>query len=674
MRAGYTYAAYIALVGLLLALSGVFVSFANRDVITGLLDLNGALIVILCMSAGYLAVTRIGRGGQRVFAYGALAGLVVATPLVALALLERVVSLRFVFANLTVPVGSYLSFGLPLLPGLVIFVLLCLVLGGAGGVLAIIDPRARQVTLSALGATLLIALLADEVDSVLAPSDGFAVGLALVIGFVMSRVIGSENFWLRLLGGAINGAAVGVIFALIADGGGLLENGILRFGQSDPILLAVAPGASLLPLALIFAGVGIVGAVLATLPFVIAHIAYYGAALIFILALLALRRGFDGLDAALVWTISLFSFVLLPHTIRVSAGRFHAMSPLQQQLVRIIIYIGALGILLGAPLFLEQGITNILNLVGIYVILGIGLNTVVGSAGILDLGYVAYFAIGAYTVALMTTPNLLTCGLTPDQLAITPLPQTCAGVLPFWSAFAIAIVLSAVTGVLLSLSMLRLRSDYVAIVTLGFAEILRILLRLDDFRVLFGAGQGISNIPRPTLDLTTINPSWSLRFDSDTSIYFLLIAAIIGVIFIASRLNNSRIGRAWRALRADEAVARASGIGGRQSKLLAYAIGAGFAGLAGAISATYLLRVAPDDFTLQVSINVLSLVIIGGIGSIPGVILGAFLLIGLPEILTEFADYRLLIFGVLLIFTIIARPYGLLPAGLRPTNILERRA
>ena len=305
--------------------------------------------------------------------------------------------------------------------------------------------------------------------------------------------------------------------------------------------------------------------------------------------------------------------------------------------------------------------------------MGIGLNTVVGSAGVLDLGYVAYFALGAYIVALLTTPNLLTCGLTPDQLSFAPLTLTCMGVVPFWIAFASAIALSAIFGVLLSLSVVRLRSDYIAIVTLGFAEIVRILLRLDDFRPLFGAGQGISDIPRPTLDLTILNPTWYIRFENDISIYYLLIAAIIAVIFIAARLNNSRIGRAWRALRADESVARASGIHSRQSKLLAYAIGAGFAGLAGAIWATHSLRVAPDDFTLQVSINVLSLVIIGGIGSIPGVILGAFLLIGVPEILTEFANYRLLVFGILLIFTIVARPYGLLPAGLRPTNMFERR-
>lgn len=672
VRAAYLNAVYVALLGLLLALSGVFVSFANRDVITGLLDLNGALIVILSLVAGWLTVTKLRRVGQSAFAYGALAGLIVAAPLVLLMLIERAVNLRFVFANLIFPVASYLTFGLELVPGLLVFVVLSALLGGAGGALAVTSPRARQVILSALGTTLLIALLADEVDSVLAPSDGLAVGLSLVIGFVMSRIIGGDNFWLRLLGGAINGAAIGIIFALIADGGGLLENGILRYGQSDPVLLAIAPGASMLPLAALFAGVGVVGAVLATLPFVIAHIAYYGAVMVFILALLALRRGFDGLDAALVLLLSLLSFAALPRATRESAARFAALSEFQQQLVRAIIYAGALGLLLGAPLFLGQGITDILNLVGVYIILGIGLNTVVGSAGILDLGYVAYFAIGAYAVGVLTTPNLLTCGAAPEQLE--PFTQTCAGILPFWSAFAVAIALSAISGILLSLPVLRLRSDYVAIVTLGFAEIIRILLRLDDFRALFGATQGISGIPRPALDLTAINPLWLLRLDNALGIYYLLIAAIIVVIFIAARLNNSRIGRAWRALRADETVARASGIQNRSARLLAYAIGAGFAGMAGAISATNLLRVAPDDFTLQVSINVLSLVIIGGIGSIPGVILGAFLLIGLPEVLTEFADYRLLIFGVLLVFTIIARPYGLLPAGLRATNILQRRA
>jgi branched-chain amino acid transport system permease protein len=209
---------------------------------------------------------------------------------------------------------------------------------------------------------------------------------------------------------------------------------------------------------------------------------------------------------------------------------------------------------------------------------------------------------------------------------------------------------------------LGLRGDYLAIVTLGFGEIIRILLRFDDFRPLFGAAQGIANIPRPTIDLSLINRDWRFEFATETSMYYLIIVAILIVIFVAARLSNSRIGRAWRAMRADEDVARASGIHLTRAKLLAFALGAAFAGIGGALSATRLYGAYPDSFTLQVSIYVLSLVIIGGMGSIPGVIVGALMLVGLPEVLRELADYRLLAFGVLLVATMLLRPQGLLPA------------
>jgi ABC-type branched-subunit amino acid transport system permease subunit len=278
----------------------------------------------------------------------------------------------------------------------------------------------------------------------------------------------------------------------------------------------------------------------------------------------------------------------------------------------------------------------IMGTVGIYVILGLGLNIIVGLAGQLVLGYVAFFAIGAYTVALLTAPE-------PHHLNYS-----------FWVALPIGIILAAFAGILIGLPILRLRGDYLAIVTLGFGEIIRILLR-SDLLTSFSAGpQGVRNIAGPTL--------FGKSFSSDIDFMYLIILAVLLCIFIANRLQNSRVGRSWNAIREDETVARASGINTFSSKMLALALGAAFAGLAGVLFASRNQFTGPEDHGLLVSINVLCLIIVGGMGSIPGVILGSFALKGLPEILRELENYRLLAFGALLVVMMIIRPEGLWPA------------
>jgi branched-chain amino acid transport system permease protein len=656
-------ALYIAIVGALLALSGIFVSFAERDLVEGVFGLNGALVAALAGGAGLLTVLRAyGTAGMRLV-MSALAGLVVALPLVLLALIESVIDLRFVFANLTQPIADTITFGQAPLVGVVLFCLFCVGMGLAGGAVALATARTRRIVLTSLITTLLISLLADQVDNVLAPADGLAIGVAVLLGYFVSEPLGGRNFWMRLLVGAAHGALVGVVAGLIVNGGGLADGGILRMGDTQPVLLALAPDNALLVLATVFAGFGLLGAVLRCVPYIIATITYYGAAAVLVLAFLGLRTGLDLFDELIILALTLIAFSLLPRAIRASASRFQALQAIQQRVVRVVIYATLVGILIIAPSFLGQYITNVLNLVGIYIIMGIGLNIVVGNAGLLDLGYVAFFAIGAYTVGILTAPSILTCGgIAPSEIATASIDTICSGRLDFWEAWLVAIAMSAVGGVLLGTPVLGLRGDYLAIVTLGFGEIIRILLRFDDFRPLFGAAQGIANIPRPTIDLSLINRDWRFEFATETSMYYLIIVAILIVIFVAARLSNSRIGRAWRAMRADEDVARASGIHLTRAKLLAFALGAAFAGIGGALSATRLYGAYPDSFTLQVSINVLSLVIIGGMGSIPGVIVGALMLVGLPEVLRELADYRLLAFGVLLVATMLLRPQGLLPA------------
>jgi ABC-type branched-subunit amino acid transport system permease subunit len=665
MVMGLRWAGYVGLIATLLALSGIFISFGSRDVITGILTLNSVLIGGLFVTAGLLAAQKTNASSVRAVLLGCIGGLIVGLPLVMLVVLERSVDLRFVFANLTEPISDTLLFSLDFIPGIVALLLVSVLLGAVGGWLGGGMPNVRRITVLSAFALVVIALIADQLDSVIAPVDGFVVGLALLFGYISSDIFGRDSFWVRLLLGIFNGAAIGIIAALVVDNAGLAEGSLLRIGHVAPAILTVAPGNSMLVLPLMLGAFGALGALLRSTPRMISTFVHYGAVAVSILTLLAMRRGFDLLDAVVILVASAAAFAFLPRRIEDSAQQFQKLTEFQGRIVRVVVYLALILLLLIAPAFLGQYITNVLNLVGLYIIMGIGLNIVVGNAGLLDLGYVAFFAIGAYTIGLLTTPNALTCGgIDPSALTSDAIQATCTGIMSFWGAWGIAIVVSGLGGVVLGTPVLRLRGDYLAIVTLGFGEIIRIVLRFDDFSPVFGAAQGIANIPRPVIDLAAFNPAWRVTLDSEASIYYLILVSIGVVVFVASHLANSRIGRAWRAIRADEDVAQAMGIHLTRAKLLAFAIGASFAGLGGAISATRLFGAYPDSFTLLVSINVLSLVIIGGMGSIPGVILGAFVLIGLPEVLRELTDYRLLAFGLLLVYTMLARPQGLYPETL----------
>ncbi len=301
----------------------------------------------------------------------------------------------------------------------------------------------------------------------------------------------------------------------------------------------------------------------------------------------------------------------------------------------------ALGIilLLLLPLVLGQYWNYTLGTIGIYVLLGLGLNIVVGLAGLLDLGYVAFFAIGAYTTALLTAPS-------PHHLMWS-----------FWLTVPIGIVLASLAGILLGIPVLRMRGDYLAIVTLGFGQIIGILLKSDILTPFTGGPKGVSNVGGPTL--------FGKPFASDVDFVYLIILAVFLIIFVTNRLQNSRVGRAWEAMREDETVARAMGINVLTTKLMAFAIGAAFAGLGGVLFAARNQFTGPEDHNLMVSINVLALLIVGGMGSIPGAIAGAFALKGLPEVLRELENYRVLAFGALLVVMMIIRPEGLIPSSRR---------
>lgn len=294
-------------------------------------------------------------------------------------------------------------------------------------------------------------------------------------------------------------------------------------------------------------------------------------------------------------------------------------------------------LLLVLPMLLGSYLTEVTNNIGLFFLMGLGLNIVVGLAGLLDLGYVAFFAIGAYTMAALSSTGHL--GL--------------AGI-SFWVALPICVAVAAMAGFILGMPVLRMRGDYLAIVTLGFGEIIRILALSDLMKPYIGGAQGILNIPKPMVgELALIRPE---------QMYYVILIGVAIAMFMSTRVRDSQIGRRWMAMREDEDVAEAMGINLVNTKLLAFTIGAGFSGLAGAIFASKLGSIFPHSFNLLISINVLSLIIVGGLGSIPGTLVGAIILVGLPELLREFAEFRWLAYGVLLVTMMLNRPEGFIPS------------
>ena len=306
-----------------------------------------------------------------------------------------------------------------------------------------------------------------------------------------------------------------------------------------------------------------------------------------------------------------------------------------QRNIKISAFIVLAVFLIVLPHLLGLFLSEVLTIVGLYILLGLGLNIVVGYAGMLDLGYVAFFAIGAYTTAVLTSPELGFFSMT------------------FWQALPFAVGFGILSGILLGIPVLKMRGDYLAIATLGFGEIIRILVLSDFLKPWLGGAQGVGKIPNPVIA--------GYQFATPQHIYYLILAGCMLVVFISLRLRNSRLGRAWMAMREDEDVAQAMGINLVATKLLAFATGAGFSALSGAIFVSKIGSVYPHSFSVMISINVICLIIVGGIGSIPGVIVGAAALVGLPELLREFADYRLFVYGAVLVAMMLLRPEGLWP-------------
>ncbi len=324
------------------------------------------------------------------------------------------------------------------------------------------------------------------------------------------------------------------------------------------------------------------------------------------------------------------------------------------------------------PSLLGVYLTEIVNNVGLYILMGLGLNIAVGMAGLLDLGYVTNFAVGAYLMALLTSTSEY--GL--------------ANPISFWIALPICVLAAMLTGFLFALPVLRMRGDYLAIATLGFGEIIRVLAKSDALKEFIGGAQGILKVPKAAIggvaatfadtilqpineflgrwDLATLGvTNGELIFGKPPQLFYLVVLVCLLMLFVSRRLNNSRIGRRWMAMREDEDVAAAMGINTTNAKVIAFTLSAASGGLAGAVFAAKIGSIYPSSFQLLISVNVLSLIIVGGLASIPGVIVGAFALIGVPELLREFAEFRLLFYGIALIVMMLVRPEGLWPSEIK---------
>lgn len=480
-------------------------------------------------------------------------------------------------------------------------------------------------------------------------NSGGPAGATILGGLVVGLISGLPLALLVLAGGVVNAEGEILLRQFLANVSPTLME-ILTFGQGTVLGIII--------LAALSAVMGLVGAGSTLISSRVRQPLLWGLIAVFLVGLLAeviilawgnqglglairrvvfAARGLSILGAALVFLIVAGSSAWWGSQGEGIKMRVNVLPSRQQQNLR---WGGiGLGILIALilPLLLRTYLTEVVDNIGIYILMGLGLNIVVGFAGLLDLGYVAFFAIGAYTMALLTSQG---------ELGMVGMS--------FWVALPISVAAAVVAGVILGTPVLKMRGDYLAIVTLGFGEIIRILALSDALAPFIGGAQGILKIPNVSvMGASLVKPE---------QLYYVILAGCLLAFFVSWRLRDSRLGRQWMALREDEDVAEAMGINLVKTKLLAFAIGAAFSGLSGAIFSCKLNSIFPHSFNIMISINVLCLIIVGGIGSLPGVVVGALLLVGLPELLREFAEYRMLMYGALLIVMMLARPEGFWPS------------
>jgi branched-chain amino acid transport system permease protein len=496
-------------------------------------------------------------------------------------------------------------------------------------------------------------------------------------GFATPRP-GWRNVAGGLLAGLVSGVVMAVFVTLIAtfDVRRVLLNVTPELVREAPRLLTFGLdlGAGLV---LILALNAVLGAVAGTL--YLLHQRWRRAVLVVALWVLAVAmlqpfivQVLRGIQAQLrIWTAPLADFLYEPsgalsipgavavaavafgiHALLTREGRRPVRTRLEslpdrsRRLLRLAVLAGLLFVLGLLPQVLGPFLSEVLNIAGIFLLMALGLNIVVGFAGLLDLGYVAFFAVGAYVTALLTSPQ--------SSLGVGWI---------FWAAVPFVVLAAAVSGLVVGTPVLRMRGDYLAIVTLGFGEIARLLFLSDWLKPTFGGAQGIIRVR----DIT-VGP---IQIAEPQAFFYAIFCFVVLATYVTYALQDSRIGRAWMAMREDEAVAEAMGVNIVAAKLSAFIAGAMLAGFGGALFATKIGSVFPHSFNVIVSITVLVVIIVGGMASVPGVVLASFVLVGLPELLREFAEYRFLIYGALLIFMMQRRPEGFIPSRRRAQELHE---
>ncbi len=472
-----------------------------------------------------------------------------------------------------------------------------------------------------------------------------------------------------LVRGALAGATVGAMLALLAIVIGVVDIAWIFVNGRAPLanILQFEQGAGLGSVLQILSGAifGLLGSMLHLAPARLARALTIGGIVTIIVALMEPFLGavFRNLSLDVIEDflyrsggLTVPGFILVYALVaggiyawsargHVARDRVQAMPPDSRRNAKLAVYFALFVLLMLLPQIVGQRLSEVVGTVGIYVLLGLGLNIVVGFAGLLDLGYVAFYAVGAYVTAILTSPS--SPAFAPE--------------LPFFAAMPFVIVAAAMVGLFVGAPVLRLRGDYLAIVTLGFGEIAREIFKSQWAQPVTGGAQGILSIAEP------------LPFTRDPqSIYYPVIFFCILAALGATSLAKSRVGRAWNAMREDESVAEATGVNTTNYKLLAFGLGAAFGCLSGALFASKIGVIFADSFNILVSINALALIILGGMGNIAGVVVGALVLVGLPEFLREFSEYRLLIYGVVLVVMMLLRPEGLLPSRTRRMELHER--
>jgi branched-chain amino acid transport system permease protein len=361
-------------------------------------------------------------------------------------------------------------------------------------------------------------------------------------------------------------------------------------------------------------------------------------------------RGLTIHGAVAVWIAVFALTVSLEGQRQAVRRRLDEATPSERRSYMLVGIAVALVVLAVTPHILGNFLSEVLDLAGIFLLMALGLNIVVGYAGLLDLGYVAFFAVGAYTGAVLTSPN--SPAFNPE--------------LTFWASIPFIMLAAALAGIVVGTPVLRMRGDYLAIVTLGFGEIARLLFLSDALKPYVGGAQGIIRVPNISMG--------PVEFVSSQDFFYIIYGLAILLIYVSWALQHSRVGRAWMALREDETVAEVMGVNIVQAKLQAFIIGAILASLGGALFAHKIGSIFPHSFNIVVSITVLMVVIVGGMGSIPGVVLGALVLVGMPELLREFSEFKFLLYGALLIFMMLNKPEGLIPSKQRAQELHQDEA